>query len=422
MNTDKRIMESYRLAKDIYAEFGVDVDLAMGQLDKVSISLHCWQVDDVSGFEHPDSSLDGGGIQVTGNYPGRARNIDEMRQDMEKVYALIPGSHRLNLHAIYGDFGNKYVDRNEIQPSHFQSWVEWARGMNIGLDFNCTCFSHPKAESGYTLSSKDKAIRNFWIEHVKRCREVSNFIGSQLGSKCVHNIWIPDGSKDITVDRYRYRSILRDALDEVLRKEYPAEHMVDTLESKLFGIGSESFVVGSHEFYLGYAIANNRMMCIDIGHFHPTESCADKVSALFQFQNELLFHVTRGIRWDSDHIVILDDPVRALMQEIVWAGKLDNVLIALDFFDASVNRIGAYVTGTRATQKALLLALLDPVAKLREFEDNGQYFERLALLEEAKSLPFGAVWDYYCLKKETPVGMNWIAEVEKYEKDILLKR
>ncbi len=422
MINENKITQLYERAKDSYAEIGVDTELALEKLERTPVSLHCWQADDVSGFEHPDASLSGVGIQVTGNYPGKARNIDEMRQDMEKVFSLIPGNHRLNLHASYGDFGGKFVERDAIDPAHFQSWVDWAKQMKIGLDFNSTCFSHPKADTGFTLSSMDDAIRKFWINHVKQCRMISNFIGEALRDACIHNIWIPDGSKDITVNRFQYRTVLQQSLDELLREKYPATNMIDSLESKLFGIGSESFVVGSHEFYLGYALKNHKMLCVDIGHFHPTESCADKVSALFQYFDQLLFHVTRGVRWDSDHIVILDDAVRLLMQEIVWADKLDNAKLALDFFDASVNRIGAYVIGTRATQKALLLALLDPIEKLRNYENNGQYFERLALLEEAKSMPFGAVWDYYCFKKGVPPGTEWIKQVERYENDVLSKR
>lgn len=422
MSEEKAVTDLYQSAKERYAQWGVDTEKALEGLKNTSISLHCWQADDVGGFETPDAELAGGGIQVTGNYPGKARNLVDMRQDLEKVYALIPGNHRLNLHASYGDFQGKFVDRDAVAPEHFESWVTWAKTNKIGIDFNSTCFSHPKSNAGYTLSSKDEDIRNFWITHAKQCRKISNYIGKELGSKCLHNIWLPDGAKDITVDRFRHRQLLKESLDEVLKEAYPKENMQDTLESKLFGIGSESFVVGSHEFYLGYAVANNQMMCIDIGHFHPTESCADKVSALFQFQDEILFHVTRGVRWDSDHIVILDDPVRALVQEIVWADKLDKVHLGLDFFDATLNRIGAYVIGTRALQKAILLALLDPVEKLRDYENKEHYFQRLALLEEAKAMPFGAVWDYYCMQNDVPLGSDWIADVEQYEKDVLSKR
>lgn len=416
------IEKLYQNAKDQYAEMGIDTDAAIDRLKKVPISLHCWQVDDVGGFEHEGATLDGGGIQATGNYPGKPGNIAEMRMDLEKAYSLIPGNHRLNLHALYGDFKGKYPGRDKIDAHHFQSWVDWAKENNLGMDFNSTFFSDPKAADGFTLAHKDKAIRDYWIAHGKQCRKISDFIGKQLGKRCVHNIWIPDGSKDITANRFYHRVLLKDSLDIILQDTYPEENMRDSMECKLFGIGSESYVVGSHEFYLGYAIKNAMMLCIDIGHFHPTESCADKVSAVFQFIDELLFHVTRGIRWDSDHVVILNDAVRELMQEIVWADKLHKVCIGLDFFDASINRVGAYVVGTRATQKAILLALLDPVKKLREYESKGQLFERLALLEEMKSKPFGAVWDYYCHTHNVPVGEGYIAEIQEYEKDVLSKR
>jgi len=419
---NQNIEKAYELAREQYAQLGVDTAQVIQKLDNVHLSLHCWQTDDVSGLEHEGSSLDGGGIQVTGNYPGKARNIAEIRADMEKVYSLVPGKHRFSMHASYGDFGGKFKDRNLIEPAHFTSWIDWAKSINIGLDFNSTFFSHPKANDGFTLAHKNADIRNFWIEHAKLCREVSEHIGSALNNRCVHNLWIPDGMKDITVDRFKHRQLLLDSLDKVFAKKLNPAAMRDAVESKLFGIGSESFVVGSHEFYLGYAVSRQTMLCIDIGHFHPTESCADKLSAIFQYVDEVLFHVTRGIRWDSDHVVILNDPVRELMQEVVWADKLNNVCIGLDFFDASINRIGAYVIGTRATQKAILLALLDPIAKLREYEDNGQYFERLALLEEAKSKPFGAVWDYYCYTRGVAVGEQYIADIQKYEKEVTSKR
>lgn len=421
MDKLSRIEKAYEIAREEYAAIGVDTEKALEILSKTPISLHCWQADDVSGFERLSTTLSGG-IQATGNYPGKARNIDELRQDLEKVYSLIPGKHRLNLHAIYGDFKGKIVDRDQISNEHYKSWADWAKSLGIGIDFNCTLFSHPKADSGYTLSSKNKDIRKFWIEHVKRCRAISEFLGKETGKRTVHNIWIPDGSKDITVDRYRHREILKESLDEILAEKFDPKFMTDSVESKLFGIGVESFTVGSHEFYLGYAVSRKIMLCLDIGHFHPTEQVSDKVSAVFQFVDELLFHVTRPIRWDSDHVVILNDDVRALMQEIVWANKLDKVCIGLDFFDASINRIGAYVIGTRAALKALLLALLDPIDKIREYENEGKGFEKLALLEETKSKPFGAVWDYYCMKNNVPIGEDYIAEIQKYEKEILSKR
>jgi L-rhamnose isomerase len=422
MANNQLIEKAYELAKEQYAQIGVDIEKALEQLDKTSISLHCWQADDVGGYEREGATLEGGGIQATGNYPGKARSIDEHRADMEKVYSLLPGKHRFNMHAMYGDFRGNFKDRDQIEPKDFETWVDWAKKLDIKIDFNCTLFSHPKAADGFTISSKDKGIRDFWIEHVKRCREISAYIGKELGSKSVHNIWIPDGSKDLTVDRFKHRAILKDSLDEILSKDYDPNHLADALEAKLFGIGAEAYTVGSHEFYLGYTVANKMMLCLDIGHFHPTEQVSDKVSAVFQFIDELLFHVTRPIRWDSDHVVTLDDEVKALFQEIVWADKLNKVNIGLDFFDASINRIGAYIVGVRAAQKAILLALLSPVKKLREYEDNQQYFERLALLEEAKSKPFGAVWDYYCLKNNVPVAEEFIPEVQQYEKDVLSKR
>jgi L-rhamnose isomerase len=421
MNKKEIIEKSYDLAREQYDAIGVDTDEVLKKLNKVAISLHCWQTDDVSGFENPDAGLSGG-IQATGNYPGKARTMEEARADLEKVYTLLPGKHRLSLHAIYGDFRKGKADRDKIEPAHFESWVKWAKENKIGLDFNCTMFSHPKADAGLTLSHPDAGIRKFWIEHVLRCREISAYMGKELGTRCVHNIWIPDGSKDTTVNRFKYRAFLKDSLDQINKVSQDPDLMRDAIEAKLFGIGLEAYTVGSHEFYLGYAVANKMMLCLDIGHFHPTEQVSDKVSAVFQFIDELLFHVTRPIRWDSDHVVTLNDEVKALFEEIVWAGKLDKVCVGLDFFDASINRIGAYVIGTRAAQKAILLALLSPLKKLTEFENKGQNFERLALLEEAKSKPFGAVWDYFCLTQNVPVGEDYITEIQKYEKEVLSKR
>lgn len=421
MNKSDIIQKSYELAKEQYTGIGVHTDNVIKSLSKVAISLHCWQTDDVSGFENPDAGLSGG-IQATGNYPGKARTIEEARADLEKVYSLLPGKHRLSLHAIYGDFRKGKADRDQIEPKHFKSWVNWAKEIGIGLDFNCTMFSHPKADSGFTLSDLDPAIREFWIEHVQRCRDISAFMGKELGSRCIHNIWIPDGSKDLTVSRFRHRAYLKESLDKILAKPQDPTLMADAVEAKLFGIGVEAYTVGSHEFYLGYAVDKKMMLCLDIGHFHPTEQVSDKVSAVFQFIDELLFHVTRPIRWDSDHVVILSDEVRALFEEIVWANKLDKVNIGLDFFDASINRIGAYVIGTRAAQKAIMLALLNPTDKLREYEEKGKNFERLALLEEAKAKPFGAVWDYFCLINDVPVGEAYISEIQQYEMNVLSKR
>jgi L-rhamnose isomerase len=422
MEKTKRIQQSYEIARESYAEMGVDVEKVLEKLDKISISLHCWQTDDVGGFEREGASLSGGGIQSTGNYPGKARSIAEARQDLEKVYSLLPGKHRLNMHAMYGDFSDGLVDRDQVGPKQFESWVEWAKKLGIGIDFNSTLFNHPKSDSGYTLSDLNPDIRNFWIEHVKRCREISEYLGKELNTRTVHNIWIPDGAKDITVNRFKHRALLKESLDKIMEPKMDPKYMADAVEAKLFGIGVENFTVGSHEFYLSYATKNDMMLCLDIGHFHPTEQVSDKVSAVFQFIPELLFHVTRPIRWDSDHIVTLDDEVRALFNEIVWADKLDKVNIGLDFFDGSKNRIGAYVVGTRAAQKAVLLALLNPVEKMREYDEAGKNFEQLALFEEAKSKPFGAVWDYYCMTKDVPAAEDYIAEVQQYEKDVLSKR
>jgi L-rhamnose isomerase len=422
MNKKELIEKSYELAKIQYAAFGIKTENALNQLKDVQISLHCWQTDDVSGFEKPDAALSGGGIQVTGNYPGKAKTISQLRQDIEKVIQLLPGRQRLNLHAIYGDFGGKFVDRDKIEPKHFQSWIDWAKQQGIGLDFNCTCFSHPKAADGFTLSSKNEENRKFWIEHVKRCRLIAAEMGKQLGLPVVHNIWIPDGSKDIPVDRYTNRALLKDSLDQIFKVEYPKEYMKDALESKLFGIGAEAMTVGSHDFYLSYAAKNNKLICLDNGHFHPTEQVGDKISACLLFVDELLLHITRPMRWDSDHVVILNDEIMLIAQEIIRCKALKRVNIGLDYFDASMNRIGAYVIGTRAMQQALLFALLEPIEILKKYETEGKNFERLATLEVMKTKPFGAVWDYFCLQQETPVGEDFIVEIQRYEKEILSKR
>jgi len=422
MKTGNSINQAFELARESYAGIGVDVDEAMKKLDKVEISLHCWQTDDVGGFERPDAELAGGGIAVTGNYPGKASTIEEMRMDLEKVLSLLPGKQRLNLHASYGEFGGESIDRDQIEPLHFQGWIDWARKMDIALDFNCTCFSHPMASDGFTLSSKNDKIRDFWVEHTRRCREIAAEMGKQLGKTSIHNIWIPDGSKDVPVDRYGHRELLKDSLDRIFEAEYPKAFVKDSIESKLFGIGAESMTVGSHDFYLGYAIQNNKLICLDNGHFHPTEQVGDKISACLQFVDEVMLHVTRPVRWDSDHVVTLNDDVIMIAQEIVRSNALERVHIGLDFFDASINRIGAYLVGTRATLIAMLIALLEPVNKLREYEEKGQNFERLALLELLKSKPFGSVWDYYCLKAGVPVAEDYIIAVQEYEKRILSKR
>jgi len=418
---EQQIQQSFEIAKLRYAELGVDVEKAINELDKLPISLHCWQADDVTGFENLDGALTGG-IQATGNYPGKARNIAELRADIDKAMELIPGNHRVNIHAFYGDFGGQIVDRDQIEPKHFQSWIDWAKEKNYKLDFNCTCFSHAKSADGLTLSHPDPEIRNFWIEHVIRSRKIAEEMGRQLGSKCMHNIWIPDGSKDVTVNRLQYRQNLKDSLDKIFEYKTNDVYMKDCIESKVFGIGLENYTVGSHEFYMGYGIKNNIPITLDSGHFHPTEIISDKISSLLLFSSEIMLHVTRSIRWDSDHVVILNEELVAIAQEIVRANAIDKVHVGLDYFDASINRIGAYVVGVRATQKALLQALLEPLAKLREFEANGQKFERLALLEEAKSMPWNSVYDYYCMKKGVIVAQDYIADIQQYENDVTSKR
>ena len=416
-----KIQKSFDLAVEQYAAIGVDVNKALEQLDKLPISLHCWQADDVTGFENKDGNLTGG-IQATGNYPGKARTIKELRADIDKAMELIPGNHRVNIHAFYGDFGGESVDRDQIEPKHFQSWIDWAKEKGYKLDFNATCFSHDKSSDGLTLSHRDPAIRQFWIDHVIQSRKIAEEMGRQLGSKCMHNIWVPDGSKDLTVNRLQYRQNLKDSLDQIFEYKTNDEYMKDCIESKVFGIGLENFTVGSHEFYMGYGIKNNIPITLDAGHFHPTEIISDKISSLLLFSSEIMLHVTRSIRWDSDHVVILNEELVAIAQEIVRADAIDKVHVGLDYFDASINRIGAYVVGVRATQKALLQALLEPLAKLREYEAKGQNFERMALLEEAKSMPWGAIYNYYCAKKEVIVGESYIADIQQYEKDVTSKR
>lgn len=414
---EELILKSYEIAKERYAALGIDVDKVMDQLQQLSVSMHCWQADDVQGFESAGSLT--GGIQTTGNYPGKARNIDEVRADILKAASLIPGKHRLNLHEIYGDFGGKFVDRDQVEVAHFESWMQWAAEHDIKLDFNSTSFSHVKS-GNLSLANPDKSIRDFWIEHTKRCRAIAEEMGRRQNDPCVMNLWVHDGSKDITVNRMQYRALFKDSLDRIFAQKY--EHMKDCLESKVFGIGLESYTVGSNEFCVGYCVENQKLVTIDTGHFHPTESAADKLSSLLLFVPELMLHVSRPIRWDSDHVTIMDDSTLDLFQEIVRCDALSRVHIGLDYFDASINRIGAYVIGTRAAQKCMLRALLEPLAKLRVYEEAGQGFQRLALLEEAKALPWNAVWDMFCLKNGVPVGEEFIPEVEKYEAEVTLKR
>lgn len=411
------IEKSYELARERYASIGIDTEAAIKKLADIHISLHCWQADDVAGFESEGDLT--GGIQATGNYPGKARNIEELRADILKALSLIPGTHRLNLHEIYGDFKGKKVDRDEVDFSHFESWVEWAMANGLKLDFNSTSFSHPKS-GDLTLANPDEEIRGFWIEHTRRCRAIADEIGRRQGSPCVMNLWIHDGSKDITVNRMLYRSLLKDSLDKIFETKY--EHMLDSLESKVFGIGLESYTVGSNDFYTAYCTQKQKLITLDTGHFHPTESIADKVSSMLLFVPALMLHVSRPVRWDSDHVTIINDETLDLAKEIVRCDALDRVNIGLDYFDGSINRIGAYVIGTRATQKCLLQALLEPIETLRGYEAAGKGFERLALLEEAKSMPWGAVWDEFCRRNGVAVGESYIAEINAYEKEVLSKR
>jgi len=417
MNSE-HIERSYELAKERYATLGINVDEVIAKMQHISLSLHCWQSDDGSGLENPSGPLTGG-IVATGNYPGKAVGIEQIRSDIAKAASLLPGKHRVSLHAIYGDFEGEFVDRDKIEPKHFESWIAWAKENGLMLDFNSTSYSHPLS-GNLSLSNPDEEIRNFWIEHTKRCREISEVIGKAQGSKCTMNLWIHDGSKDLTVNRLEYRRLLVDSLDQIFEKKY--ENMEDSVESKLFGIGAESYTVGSHEFYMGYAVANQKLLTLDMGHFHISESVADKISSILLFVPKITLHVSRPVRWDSDHVVLMNDDTLELAREVVRSNALDRVNIGLDFFDASINRIGAYVIGARATQKSFLQALLEPIDILREFEAKGQNFERLAMLEEIKSLPWNAVWDYFCMINDVPVGYEIIADIQKYEEEVILKR
>ena len=411
----------YEQVKSLYADLGVDTEKALEVLGSTPISLHCWQGDDVGGFEGSGNEL-GSGLAVTGNYPGKARTIDELRQDLEQVVSLLPGKHRLNLHAMYGDFGGEAVDRDAIAVEHFQSWIDWCKSNGMGMDFNPSCFSHPKAADGLTLSSPDKGIRDFWIEHCRRSRAIGAAIGQQLGSACVTNVWVPDGMKDLPADRLGYRQRLESSLDAVFADKLDPSHNIDAVECKLFGIGSESYVVGSHEFYMGYAIKNQTALCLDAGHFHPTESLADKISSVLMYVPELLLHVSRGVRWDSDHVVLLDDATQAIMQELVRCEALPRTHIGLDFFDASINRIAAWAIGTRSAQKALLMALLEPRQQLREAEIAGDYTTRLALLEQNKALPWSLVWEEFCSRNDVPGETALLDAVKDYERKVLAGR
>jgi L-rhamnose isomerase len=415
-------MSRYPAAKETFATYGVDTELAMETLRGVPISLHCWQGDDVGGFENAGGDLAGSGLAATGNYPGKARTIGELRQDLGEALRLIPGKHRLNLHACYADLGGRKVERNAYTTAEFQSWIDWSKENGLGLDFNPTYFSHPKAADGFTLAHRDAGIRQYWIEHGIACRHIAADMGRQLGTPAVTNFWIPDGFKDVPADRKAPRQRLETSLDAIFAEKIDPKLTVDAVESKLFGIGSESYVVGSHEFYLGYAVKNRKLVCLDAGHFHPTETLTDKISSVLQFAPELLLHVSRGVRWDSDHVVLLDDPLRGIMEELVRGDFLGRTHIGLDYFDASINRVAAWTIGTRNALKALLIALLEPTARLRDAEDAGDFTTRMALMEEIKTLPWGAVWDEHCRRQNVPTGIGWLAEIKQYEATVLAKR
>ncbi len=419
-NNSPAVKRAYELAQDRYQAAGVDTEQALKKLATIPISLHCWQGDDVGGFETNAGAL-GGGLVATGNYPGKARTPDELRADLDKTFSLIPGKHRLNLHAFYGEFGGKKVDRNEISAEHFKNWIAWARSNGLGLDFNPTCFSHPQSADGFTLASRNKGIRKFWIEHCQLSREIGATIGKPLGKTCVTNVWIPDGMKDTPADRRGPRERLAESLDAVFKKKLSPKLNLDSVEGKLVGIGSESYVVGSHAVYLGYALSRKTLLTLDAGHYHPTEGIADKISSVLQFIPEILLHVSRGVRWDSDHVVTLNDDLLAIAREIVANNYTDRVHIGLDYFDASINRVAAWTIGTRNMIRALLIALLEPPA-IKTSEAAGDLTSRLALQEEAKTLPIGAVWDYYCAQKGVPVGDAWLSEMRRYEKTVLSKR
>jgi len=415
---EQLLKQAYDIAKERYAAIGVNTDEVMDTLQKIEISMHCWQTDDVVGFE-PKAGALSGGIQTTGNYPGRARNIDEVRRDLEYAMSLLPAKQRVNLHEIYGDFHGKFIDRDQCTPEQFKSWMQWADQLGVKLDFNSSSFSHPKS-GNLSLANPDKGIRDFWIEHTKRCRWIANEMGKHQDSTCYMNLWIHDGSKDITLNRMKYRELFADSLDQIFADKYDC--MKTGLESKVFGIGLEHYTVGSNEFCMGYATKHQTLLTIDTGHYHPTEVPADKVSSALLFVPGLILHVSRPIRWDSDHVTLMDDSTTELFQELVRCDALDRTAIALDYFDASINRIGAYIIGTRAAQKSLLRALLEPLAMLRQYEAEDKGFQRLALLEECKSMPWQAVWDMFCLKNNVPVGNDYIPEVERYENEVLAKR
>lgn len=419
----ERVLSEYEYAKRVYSYYGVDTDDVLSKLANIELSLHCWQGDDVTGFEEATKGMGGGGILATGNYFGRARNAEELRDDLELAMSLIPGKHKVNLHAIYAETDGKKVDRDELSYEHFEKWIDWAKKNDIGIDFNPTFFAHPKASSGFTLSSMDEDVRKFWIRHAIKSREIAQYIGENLNKVCINNIWIPDGTKDYTANRYEYRKILKTSLDEIFDYAVDKRYVLDSLESKLFGIGSEAFVVGSHEFYMGYVMQNDDIaICLDMGHFHPTESIFDKISSLLVYSKKILLHLSRGMRWDSDHVVVLNDDLIAIAQEVKRSNSFDKVYFALDFFDASINRIVAWVTGARSAILAILFSLLEPTHLLQKAEQEGDFGKRLALMEEFKTLPFAAVFNKFCLDQNVPVGFDWFDAVKEYENKVLRKR
>ena len=412
--------QAYEIAKEKYAALGVDTEQVLARLQAGPVSLHCWQGDDVGGFERVGELT--GGIQVTGNYPGKATTPEQLRQDLEKALSLLPGVHKVNLHASYSEQSGERVDRDKLEPKHFQNWVDWAKEQKIGLDFNPTYFSHPKSDDGFTLSHQDESIRKFWVDHGKACRKIGEYFGKELGIRCVTNFWIPDGYKDIPADRLAPRERLKRSLDEIFSLQIDPAYEVDAVESKVFGIGTESYVVGSHEFYLGYAVKNHKLLTLDAGHFHPTEGIADKISSVLEFTDRLLLHVSRPVRWDSDHVVIFNDDLQSIALELVRNNLIDRTEIALDFFDGSINRIAAWVIGARNTRKALMYAMLEPYVTLQQAEADGDFTTRLALMEELKFMPYEAVWEEFCERNQMPGGLGWLTEVKHYEKTVLAQR
>lgn len=417
---ENQVKQAYEAAKSLYAQHEIDTDEVLKKLAEIKVSVHCWQGDDVKGFLNKEGELTGG-ISVTGQYPGAATTPAELRADLEQAFSMIPGKHKVNLHAIYADT-DEQVELDRIEPKHYENWVKWAKEQGLGLDFNPTCFSHEKSSDGFTLSHSDPAIRKFWIDHCKASRRIGAYFGEQLGQTCVTNVWVPDGFKDNPVDRMTPRMRLKDSLDEVFAEKLDPKYHLDAVESKLFGLGSEAYVVGSHEFYMGYGLQNDTLICLDAGHFHPTEVISNKLSSLALFTNGILLHVSRPMRWDSDHVVIMDDELLEIARELVRHDLLPTTHIGLDFFDGSINRVAAWVVGTRNTIKALLRAMLEPVDALKSAELAGDYTLRLALTEEFKSYPFGAIWDYYCAQQQVPVREQWIAEIKNYEQEVLLQR